>query len=310
VLPPNDRLKYSNIGFALLGLVVEAAAGKPYNDYLRAEVVDRLGLRDTGPETGPEIATRLVTGYSGRNLLEPRMPVPDVETGAMSAATGFYSTAEDLVRFAAAHFYGNDSLISDDSKREMQRAYWQVEDMDSYGLGMMVTTIGKRRVAGHSGGFPGHSTRTYLDPEDRLAVSILTSETGGRTKDLATGAIKLINLAQEQDPAERPAELDRYTGRFGDLWGYDDIVRLGNRLFDIPPEADDPVSEAGKLEVVDEDTLRVEREDSYGSPGELVRYERDAGGRILKIVYAGRTMYPEDRMADYLERRRRELPAQ
>lgn len=306
VLPPNDRLKYSNIGFSLLGLVVEGASGRPYNEYVRAEIVDRLGLTNTGPETGPEIQPQLVTGYSGRGLAEPRIPLPDVETGAMSAATGFYSTAEDLVRFATAHFLGNDALIGDDSKREMQRPYWTVEGMDSYGLGMQVTTIGKRRVAGHSGGFPGHTTRTYLDSRDRLAISILTNETDGKATDLTKSAIRLINLALEQKPAEDSA-LDRYTGRFGDLWGYTDIVRLGNQLFDIPPEADDPASDAGKLEVVDGDTLRVEEQDSYGSPGEPVRYERDASGRILKIVHAGRTLYPEDRMREYLERRRREL---
>ncbi|MDQ2741448.1 MAG: beta-lactamase family protein, partial [Chloroflexota bacterium] len=136
VIPPNRKLKYSNIGYSLLGFVVEAASGMPYNQYVRENIVDRLGLQNTGPETNPEAQSRMVTGYTSRALLMPRMPLPDAETGAMSSATGFYSTAEDLTRYAAAHFFGNDELIDDPSKREMQRPYWPVEGMDSYGLGM------------------------------------------------------------------------------------------------------------------------------------------------------------------------------
>src|SRR5438105_4567037 len=121
VLPPNHKLKYSNIGYSLLGTVVEATSGSAYNRYVRENIVDRLGLPNTGPETSSEIRPYLVTGYTSRDLLLPRIPLPDVETGAMSPATGFYSTAEDLSRFAAAHFFENNELIGDGSKREMQR---------------------------------------------------------------------------------------------------------------------------------------------------------------------------------------------
>jgi len=44
-----------------------------------------------------------------------------VHTGAMSPSTGFYSTVEDLCRYGAAHFLGNEELLTDESKREMQR---------------------------------------------------------------------------------------------------------------------------------------------------------------------------------------------
>ncbi|MGH2443520.1 MAG: serine hydrolase [Chloroflexota bacterium] len=307
VLPPNHRLKYSNIGFSLLGLVIESVSGMPYNRYVREAIVDRLGLQNTGPETDVRARQRMVTGYTSRALLMPRIPLPDVETGAMSPATGFYSTAEDLSRFAAAHFFGNDELISDESKREMQRAYWPVKDMHSYGLGMQVTTINDRQLAGHSGGFPGHSTYTTLDAVDRLAISVLTSESGGEAGELGKSIIKLIDLALEQKPVEDAVSLDRYTGRFASLWGYEDIVRLGDQLFLMAPNSDDPAKTADKLEVVDENTLKIEEKEGYGSPGELVRFTRDASGNILKVTVAGSTAYPEGARQEYLQRRREEL---
>ncbi|GAC1507202.1 MAG: serine hydrolase domain-containing protein [Chloroflexota bacterium] len=309
VLASNDKLKYSNIGYSLLGMVVEAAGAIPYNRFVQENIVDRLGLTSTGPETTREVQTRMVTGYTSRRLLLPRMPLPDVETRAMSSATGFYSTAEDLTRYAAAHFFGNEELLSDVSKREMQRPYWPVEGMDSYGLGMQVVTVGSRRLVGHSGGFPGHTTRTYLDPVDKLAVSVLTNESGGFATELTHSIVKLIDLALKQDPAGDSTDLDRYTGRFTNLWGYTDLFRLGNQLFTAEPTADDPASVAVKLEIVNEATLRIEEKDGYGSPGESVRYVRDVSGNITKISVAGSTHYPAGTMREYLQRRREDVTA-
>ena len=40
-----------------------------------------------------------------------------MNTGALAAATGFYSTAEDLCRYAAAHFWGDETLVVNDGVR-------------------------------------------------------------------------------------------------------------------------------------------------------------------------------------------------
>ncbi|MDQ2742382.1 MAG: hypothetical protein M3Z66_08815, partial [Chloroflexota bacterium] len=160
-----------------------------------------------------------------------------------------------------------------------------------------------------SGGFPGHTTRTFLDPEDKLAISLLTSESGGQAGELAKSIVKLIDLALAQKPAENASDLDRYAGRFTSLWGYTDIVRLGDQLFGIAPGADDPATEAEKLEVVDENTLKIEEKEGYGSPGEYVRYTRDENGAIVKVTVAGSTQYPAGAMQGYLQRRREELSA-
>ncbi|MGH2449187.1 MAG: serine hydrolase domain-containing protein [Chloroflexota bacterium] len=309
VLPANQKLKYSNIGFSLLGLVIEAVSGRPYNQFVQEEIVEPLGLENTGPETTAEAQERLVTGYTSRNLLTERIPLPDANTGAMSPATGFYSTAPDLTRFAQAHFLGNEELVSDASKREMQRPYWIVEDMDSYGLGMQVTKIGERRMVGHSGGFPGHITRTLLDPEDRLAISVLTSDSSGPASDMVKSIVKLVDLALAQSVPEHPDDLDSYTGRFVSLGGYADIVRLGNQLFLMGPDSDSPADDAVKVEVLDENTLLIEEKEGYGSPGEKVVFQRGDDGGTEKVVIAGSAMYPAEIAGEYLRRRRQEFAA-
>ena len=170
VLPRNERFKYSNITFSLLGLVIRAASGQAYNDYVTNNIVDRLGLANTGPELDPSRATEYAAGYSALSYATSRQPISHVDTAAMSSATGFYSTAEDLCRYFSAHFWGDDRLISDASKRILQHDAWDVEHTpDSrYGLGFAVTKVGERRLVGHGGGYPGHITRSAFDPDDRL----------------------------------------------------------------------------------------------------------------------------------------------
>jgi hypothetical protein len=90
------------------------------------------------------------------------------------------------------------------------------------------------------------------------------------------------------------AELDRFSGRFANLWGTTDIVRFGQTLVATTPEADDPVARVAELRVVDGDTLRVASGGGYGSVGEPVRYARDAAGRPTHITMGGVRSYAED----------------
>ena len=134
------------------------------------------------------------TGYTSLAYAAERIPFDHVATGAMAAATGFSSTATDLVRWAAAHFQGDERILSDDAKRQMQRTEWTVEGAGEYGLGLEVGTVGGRRVVGHSGGFPGFITRTWWDPVDRIAVSVLTNAVDGPASVLAEGILRFVEL--------------------------------------------------------------------------------------------------------------------
>ena len=261
VLDANESFKYSNIGYALLGLVIEAASGLPYNTYVRRHIVERLGLTDTGPETDDHARERLVTGYTARRPGLPRCPIPDVSTRALSPATGFYATAEDLCRYAAAHFMGDDTLLSDMAKREMRQPYWAIAQADErYGLGFVVVDIGERRMIGHGGGFPGHATRTLIDPTDRLVVTVLTNETGAPAATLARTIVTILDYALKPCAVEEGAPsvpCERFTGRFVNMWGVTDVVAFGDALLLLSPEGDDPLKSPTRLAVEDEDTLGI-----------------------------------------------------
>ncbi|HEY0834858.1 MAG TPA: serine hydrolase [Azospirillum sp.] len=91
LVPPGTRFRYSNVGMAVLGEALEAAAGASYPDLLRRVVTARFGLKDTTLSLTPGQRARKAVGHArGR-------PVPDWEAPAMQPSFGLYSTADDLL---------------------------------------------------------------------------------------------------------------------------------------------------------------------------------------------------------------------
>ena len=209
---PGADFAYSNLGYSLLGAAIERVCGTPYRDAVRELVVDPLGLTRTTADLGPDEPVPSASGHSGLHTGRTRHRIPSPGTGAMAPATGFASTAEDVVRFLAALRVGSGELLGDGSKRLQQRRLRETgPDADRhYGLGLIVETVAGRRVIGHSGGFPGQITRSILDPEDGIAISVLTNAVDGPAAELASGALAILDAA-----LERPArmKLDRRPAR-------------------------------------------------------------------------------------------------
>jgi CubicO group peptidase (beta-lactamase class C family) len=298
VLARNERFKYSNVGFSLLGAVIEAATGTPYPEHVRGALLAPLGLTATSPDIDPTDAGDHATGYSAVAYADARVPIDHIATGAMAAATGFSSTADDVVRWASAHFRGDERVLSDDAKRQMQRTEWKVEGSGEYGLGFAVADLGERRVLGHGGGFPGFITHTWFDPADRLAVAVLTNTIDGPAQTAASVLVRLVDLAQQASRADDHPPVEdptRFTGRFTTLWGCLDVVALGGRLFAMSPALDDPIPAVQRLAMVDDDTLRIDAAPGYGSPGERFEYRRDSSGAVVAVRGgSGSTAVPDE----------------
>lgn len=295
-LGTDERFKYSNIAYSLAGLIIEAASGVPYHDRVRTAIIEPLGLADLGPELDPARAADYATGYSSLSYADTRRPIDHVDTGAMAPATGFYSTASDLVQYFAAHFHGDLRLLTDASKRTMQHPWWKVGSGDSqYGLGLAVAKVGERELVGHGGGYPGHTSSSVADTRAGLAVSVLTNAIDGPAESMAHAAVKLIDLAGSKPRPVAGPDPSRFAGRFASLWGVEDVAVLGGRLYRLHPNAADPSEEAAELEFVGDTTLRVVGGSGYGSYGELFEYSFSDRGDVESLRGESRaTLVPID----------------
>ena len=300
VLEPNEHFKYSNIGYALLGLVIEAASGLSYREYVREHIVDRLGLENTGPDLPVDRLGELAKGYSGRVHGPDRVEIEHIDTAAESAATGFYATAADLTAYFQAHLDGDERILSDASKRRMRQVQWTITDELRYGLGLSITVLNGRTYYGHSGGYPGHITMSKLDLERKVSISVLTNSIDGPAATLCTALLKLIDLALDAQGEARTkprkrSSLERFEGRFASLWGLTDVVHLGGRLYLLNPASQDPAGEAVEVDPISDTELKVVGDRGFGGYGEVMRYAFRDDGSVERIRGAsGMTLVPAE----------------
>ncbi len=97
---PGTRREYSNAGYVVLGLVVEAASGEDYYAYVREHVFAPAGMKDTEWWATDDAVPNRAVGYTreGGSLRSNREDLP----ARGSSAGGGYSTAGDLLKFDAA----------------------------------------------------------------------------------------------------------------------------------------------------------------------------------------------------------------
>lgn len=147
--------RYSNTNYILLGMLIEDVTGQPFDQVMRARVIDPAGMSDTylaGAEDGPDPIG------SFTSMWEPLAPVDfdytSIATSAWSAGA-MVSTAEDLHRLFTALFGGQ--LISEEGLAEMTAN-------EDYGFGIELWD-GEKTLVGHGGRIVGFETLVFHAPE-------------------------------------------------------------------------------------------------------------------------------------------------
>jgi D-alanyl-D-alanine carboxypeptidase len=298
VIEAGTRLKYSNHGFGLLGLVIEAVAGEPWGAWLQREVVDAAGLTETTPDVpakGP-----LARGHSAKALLGRRLVFPgDQSTHALAAATGLVSTAADLAKFfGQLSPTAKTSVLCAASRREMSRPQWEdpwsVAPM-SYGLGTISGTFGEWRWFGHSGGFQGYVTRTAVIPDHDLSLSCLTNAVDGQSHLWLEGALAILKRFKEGGAPS--AKLADWSGRWWSVWRPTDLVPVGDRVVLSLPGLQNPIAKAAELTVTGPGEARISQAGAFANYGEPAQLIRDAAGAVTALRLAGEDMVAEAALA-------------
>jgi CubicO group peptidase (beta-lactamase class C family) len=171
---PGIAYEYSNFGFAILGRIVAAVSGRPYEDYVTGAILQPLGMTATTLHVAKVPPARLAIGYRWED--ERWKPEPMLPHGAFGAMGGMLTSVRDLSRYVSAFLAawpprdGPETLpIRRASLREMQQA-WRPSSTRvgrtasgsialtsaSYAFGLNVTqTCDFKTIVAHSGGLPG-----------------------------------------------------------------------------------------------------------------------------------------------------------
>ncbi|PKW08807.1 CubicO group peptidase, beta-lactamase class C family [Streptomyces sp. 1222.5] len=197
--PVGRRHHYSNPGYTVLGALVEELRGAPWEEVLRAEILEPLGLRRTSAQPEPPNAG----GWAVHPWADALLPEPLEDLGRMAPAGQLWSTTGDLARFAAFLARGDDRVLCAESVRELRTPAAPAEAADvlegtSYGLGMQIQRRDGRLLVGHSGSLPGFLANLTIGVEDDVAAVVLANCTSGPLLG-AVGA-DLVRIVAEAEP--------------------------------------------------------------------------------------------------------------
>jgi CubicO group peptidase (beta-lactamase class C family) len=197
--PVGRRFHYSNPGYTLLGALVEELRGAPWEEVLRSEVLEPLGLHRTSAEPRAPHAG----GWAVHPWADVMLPERVEDLGRMAPAGQLWSTTGDLARFAAFLAKGDDRVLSAESVREMRTpaAPAEAEEVaagSAYGLGVQIQYRAGRTLVGHSGSLPGFLAGLMISVEDDLAAVVLANCTSGPLT--LTVAADLVRIVAEAEP--------------------------------------------------------------------------------------------------------------
>jgi CubicO group peptidase (beta-lactamase class C family) len=197
---PGEAYSYSNVGYGLLGYLVEVVSGESFSDYTRANLFEPLGMNQTGwyisdidpaqaavpyawVEAGDTLDNILFAERNGEGIDESAF-VPFCPYSFYNIPDGLVRTSvEQLARYLIAHIRGGEidgrRVLASSTVDEMLSSQVDAALIDSegvlQGLAWRQQTFDAGQVWGHSGADPGVRTQMMFSPETGRGVIVFAN---------------------------------------------------------------------------------------------------------------------------------------
>jgi CubicO group peptidase (beta-lactamase class C family) len=246
---PGSAYKYSNLGYRLLGMIIQKVTGDRFEDYVEKEVFKPLGLNNSFFNYTMKMALHMSKGHNG-----------DAETSRVDdedkSASGLFSTLKDLTAFLKFLSSGvpqspegihNSKLIDVIMNNGASRidTFYDTKNIYSFGWSLNSYHFNDiHTILSSSGNINGFSTAITYIPEEKLGIAILTNSSLGWKANMdiiARGLRGLIHASsapgtrrtdgEDQDKIESTAEYESFCGRYAGFGPTVDIFQENNKLY-------------------------------------------------------------------------------
>lgn len=168
--PPGTEFRYSNLGYLVLGLLIEKVTGQPYAIHIESALLRPLGLRATRYCDVEPVIEHRASGYDAHdtvlvNAAYNPMRIP-FSAGALCSTVG------DLAAWNRALATGR--VVSPASWARMTTPEGAARS-SGYGYGLFALPVDGHPSLGHGGAVEGFRAINAYLPDDSLSVTILTN---------------------------------------------------------------------------------------------------------------------------------------
>lgn len=204
---PGTNFSYSNIGFALLGRIIEVLDGRTYERSLKKRIFDPLEMNLALSLPEENIRYRVAVGHITNPKKPKELIVPNhnyLSFGMKSAGSTPAMTAENLLMFAAAHMQGGSGLngvklISRRTANEMRRRQYppgrkKIDSQASQGLAWRLLDWGGHKFFAHSGSTVGQFAQLIISSDKKIGIAVLANggDFGSFVRELLGDLLKSV----------------------------------------------------------------------------------------------------------------------
>ncbi len=186
---PGSKFRYNNSGYFLLGAIIERVTGKPYEQVLKQNIFDPLGMKNTGYDHYATIIAKRASGYI--KTPDGYLNAPYLDMSIPYAAGSLYSTVEDLYLWDQALY--TDKVLSAQSKALMYKPF-----LEDYAYGWVVTNASFKQndqpvqVITHDGGINGFTTTIVRFPKEKNLIVMLDNTNSEYLNRLSDSIAKIV----------------------------------------------------------------------------------------------------------------------
>lgn len=197
---PGKSFSYSNLAFALLGLVIERVTGEPYPKYIENQILSPLGMEDSAivyPGHGDLL--NQANGFGEEGEISDRY-IRDISAGGLAAS------ARDMGKFLQLFLRDSSSILSKDSVKMMLTAQNDDVDLDGdlrFGLSLFISEQGHMPFYVSHGG-DSHPYHAYLRilPEEGWGIIVMSNSDNGQFV-VQQVASEIMEVAYQSKSANR-----------------------------------------------------------------------------------------------------------
>ena len=181
---PGTRYEYSDTDNIVLGLIIEAATGRSYEQELHSRILEPLGLQATTLPNSAQMPDPHAQGYQydpeGGGAGKPENVTTALDPSAAWASGALISTPGDASRFFGALLGGE--LVGSEELEQMKQTMAgegspSGPGIKRAGLGIFSYELPCGKVWGHTGQFPGYQAFAAATPDGRGALAIMVNAT-------------------------------------------------------------------------------------------------------------------------------------
>jgi CubicO group peptidase (beta-lactamase class C family) len=178
--PVGSKFEYSNLNYNVLGLIIEAASGESYADYIQRHIFDPLDMHHSHTSKAVAQQNGLAMGHRfwfGIPVAARNLPIP---RGSLSSGQ-LISSAEDMGHYLIAQLnegcYGSAQILSPAGIDEMHRGVKEISlgnlSAGCYGMGWFEQDLNQAKTYSHAGNLPDFSAFMGLVPGQQKAFVVL-----------------------------------------------------------------------------------------------------------------------------------------